>query len=784
MVATLALGIGANTAVFSIIEGVLLRPLPYRNPDRLIVVLDTSTREKQLAKIFASYADFEEFLKHARTLERLGATSWAGRPGAILTGRGQAKSYMTLPVTADFFGTLGVPAQRGRTFTPDDLGGGCSVVLTDKFWRVALASDSKIVGQSLSLDDRACRVLGVMPPGFGFYPPETQIWTLLLPNDPRLKSFFGVFMVARLKPGVTAAQAQAELSALHTALHRNDSNGEKEWSPLVSSLQDQFTWLAGRNLRATLGLLFAAVFVVLLIACLNVANLLLGRSFARGREFAIRAALGSGRARLFRQLLAEAAILSLAGGALGLWVALGAVRYFVHVQPIELPVGASVAISLPALGFTAVLSIFTAVVFGIAPSWIGSQGDVYGGLRATGPASAPGRQLLSRLLIAAEMALSVMLLAGAGLLMRSILSFGSAPLGFSTDNVVVASGTLPERRYRDAGLKVAFYDQLQRKLNSLPGIDGATIASTLPPYGLGLTGIEIQGKPVSRDAQRHDVGQASVGVEYFRVLGVSLRSGRVFNQRDRPESDKVAVVNEALAREYFPDRSPIGQAIRVGEEHEWLTIVGVVGNERRPLVFEEMSWVVQPSVYRALEQNPPDYFGVAVRETVTPRGIGHAMEQSVASVDAQVALDQVQTMRSRLAPYLKYPRFRAVVLAMFASLAVLLAAIGLYGVLAQFVTQRTREIGVRMAIGARTIDILRLIATRGGVPVIAGLIAGIALTLMLTRYLSSLLYGVTPTDPATLIAVAGVMFAAAWIAMILPAARAARVDPLIALRSE
>jgi predicted permease len=781
---TLALGIGANTAVFSVVDGVLLRPLPYKSPDRLIDILDTSPREKELAKIFAGYTDFEEFSKHARTLEHLGATSWAGRSGAILTGRGPAKSYMTLPVTADFFSTLGVPAQRGRTFMLDDLRGGCAVVVSDKFWRGALNSDASIVGQSLSLDDRACTVLGVMPPGFAFYPSETQLWTLLLPNDPRLRTYFGVFMVARLKPGVTAPQAQAELSALHTALHRNDSNGENEWTPLVSGLQDQFTWLAGRNLRTTLSVLFAAVVVVLWIACLNVANLLLGRSFTRGREFAIRSALGAGRVRLIRQLLTEAAILSMAGGALGLLAAFGAVRYFVHVEPIELPVGASVSISLPALVFTAGLSILTAVVFGLAPAWSGWRGDIQSGLRATGPGAAPGRQRLSRFLIAAEMALSVILLAGAGLLMRSVLSFGSAPLGFAPDNVVVASGTLPAQRYGDAARKVAFYDQLRRKLGSLAGIESAAVASTLPPYGLGLTAIEIQGKPVSREARRHDVGQAAIGPDYFRVFREPLRRGRAFNEQDRPQTDSVAVVNEALAREYFPDQDPIGQQIRVGDEREWLTVVGVAGNERRPHVFQEMSWVEEPAVYRSVAQDPPDYFSIAVRTSVEQAGLGRAIEQSVGSIDAEVPMDEVQTMRARLAPYLKYPRFRAIVLAAFASLAVLLAAVGLYGVLAQFVAQRTREIGVRMAVGAGRSDVFALVMKKGGWPVLAGLAAGLGLTAVITRYLSNLLYGITSTDPATFAAVTIILLASAAMAMILPARRAARVDPMIALRSE
>jgi predicted permease len=782
---TLALGIGANTAVFSIVDGVLLRPLPYNHPERLIDILDTSPREQGLSRIFAGYTDFEEFSKHAHTLERVAASTWAGRFGVILTGHGPARSYLAIPVTAEFFSTLGMPAQLGRTFSPDDLSGGCAVVLSNKFWRGPLGADPSIAGQTISLDDRACTVLGVMPPAFGFYPQETQLWTLLLPGDPRLKKYFGVFMVARLKPGASVAQAQTELTALHAQLHAHEAGNEHQFTAAVSSLQDQFTWLAGRNLPSTLIALFAAVIAVLAIACVNVANLLLGRSFARGREFAIRAALGSGRSNLIGQLLVEASLLCFAGGVLGLLVAWSAVRYFVHLQPIELPIGAAISISLPALAFTAAISIITALLFALTPAWAIAREDVVAALRSTASTTAaPGRQRLSFLLVSVQMALSVILLTGAGLLMRSVIGFSSAPLGFTPDQVATASGSLPQSHYAEADRRAAFYRQLQTKLNTLPGIEGAALASTLPPYGLGLNTIEVQGRHFSRETQMHDVGQASVSPSYFHVLQVPLQMGRLLDPSDRLQSEPVAVINRALAHEYFPGDNPVGQHLRVGEEKEWLTIVGVVGNERRPQVFQEMSWAEQPAVYCALEQSPPDAFSIAVRGGDTQAGIGHALEQAVASIDRGVATGDVEPLRARLAPYLKYPRFRAFVLAVFASLAVLLAAVGLYGVLAQFVTLRTREIGVRMAVGARKKNIAALVAAKAGVPVVGGLLLGVLSSLGLTRYLSSFLYGVTPGDPATFGAVAMLMLSAAAIAMILPARRASSVDPVVALRSE
>lgn len=784
VVVIVALGVGANTAVFSIVYGALLRPLPYKDPDRMINILDSSRHESELAKIFASYSDYEEYARHARTLESIGADTWAQRPQAVLTGRGPARTYLTIPVTADFFKTLGAPAERGRTFTSNDLRGGCSVVLSSSFWRSRLAADPRIVGQTLSLDKQSCTVVGVMPARFAVYPPETQIWTLILPNDPRLRSYFGVFMVARLKPGASIAQARSELTALHEALHAHDSGFEKDFTPLVSGLRDQFTWLAGRNLRRTLALLFAAVILVLLIGSLNVANLLLGQSFARAREFAVRIALGSGRKRLFQQLLIEAGMLSAGGGAMGLLAAFAATRYFVHAQPVELPVGSVISINLPVLAFAAAVSGATALAFAIAPAWAISRGDVYAGLRVSAGVMAPARQRLSRMLVVAETALSVILLAGAGLLMRSVLGFESAPLGFAHRNILASSGSLPKSYDGGPARRAAFYARLEQHLEAIPGVTSAAIASSVPPFELGLGTAEIEGKPVGAHAQRHDVGDAEVSPSYFSLFEIPLRSGRIFTAADDRRSNPVAVVNEMFAREYFPGRDPIGQKIRLGDEREWATVVGITGDEKRPNVYEEMKWIARPEVYRPIAQHPPEQFSLAVRSVIEEAGLAHLTEKAVASVDSEAALGDIESMQKRLSPSLRYPRFRAAVLAAFSALAVLLAAVGLYGVLAQFVAQRTAEVGLRKAVGAQNGDIARLIARTGGAPAIAGLLIGFALSFALTRYLQTLLYGITPTDPATFAVVALVVVLATIAAMVVPTRRALRVDPMTALRSE
>jgi putative ABC transport system permease protein len=784
IITTLAIGIGATTAVFSIIYGTLLRPLPYKDANRLINILDSSQHEKQLAKIFASYADYEEFSRSSRTLESLAADTWAGRPAAVLTGKGPAKTYLTIPVTYSLFATLGATAALGRTFRKEDLRGGCAVVLANKFWRNHLESDPKIVGRAISLNDHSCTVLGVMPADFALYPPETEIWSLILPNDPALKSFFGVFMIGRLKPGVSLAQANAELPALHRALHAHEGDGEKDFIPLTSGLRDQFTWLAGRNLRTTLALVSAAAFLVLLIGCSNIATLLVGRAVARSREFAIRIAIGSQRKQLFRQLLIESASLSSAGAAFGLLIALGAIRYFVHIQPIELPVASHIAINIPALLFTCLVSMGTAFVFAIGSVWVITRGDIYSRLRVSGANISPFSERLSQLLVATEMGLAVILLAQAGLLMRSVLGVEATPRGFAKDNILAGSGSLPSNYYENAVLRAAFFERLHQQLTSTPGIQNVAIASTLPPYGLGLGTVGIEGKPVSLHHQEHDVANVAVTGGYFELFRISLLHGREFTAHDDSNTPRVAIVNDAFAREYFPVGDTIGHRIRLENDKDWVTVVGVVANEKRPTVYDEMNWIIQPIVYTPIAQHPPPAFSIALESTSNPETIGRVLENSVALIDNHAAVGNTESMRARLAPYLKYPEFRAVLLGVFSLIAVLLAAVGVYGVLAQFVAQSTSSIGIRKAIGATTSDLLSLIFWKAGMPAIIGLFAGLFISSALTRYWRSVLYGVTATDPATFTIVALVILAAGMLAAIPPSRRLLRVDPMIALRTE
>ena len=781
VILTLALGIGANTAVFSIVNGVILHPLPYRDPSRLVDILDASVKDPNLSKTFGTYRDFEEYALHATTLEKTSFLTWAGA-GATLTGYGPTRNILAIPVSEDFFSLLGVAPARGRTFDSSDLTRGCSVVLSDSFWRNTLGADPSIAGKTLELSHRACTVLGVMPARFEFYPRQTQLWMLLTPDDPRPRDGFLVITFARLKPGVTAAQAQSELAAIHKAMSQPD--WQRDFAPAVDNLQDEFTFLAGRNLRTTLALLLVAVAFVLLIACLNVANLLLARASARAREFAVRAALGSGRARLIRQLLVESLLLALLGGAAGVLVAFGMVRYFLHANPIELPIGSEVSLNLPVLAFTALVTMTTALVFGIAPAWSGSRGDVNAGLRAAGRGAIAGpNRRLTRVLIAAEISLSLTLLAGAGLLMRSVLNMSSAPLGFDPENVLVMNTSLPAAHYRQAADKVRFYDDLRTRLNGIPGVEGSTFATSVPPYGSGNYETQIAGEPRT---ERQDVGVDLVTADYFPLLRVALRHGRLFDRRDAAGSAPVAIVNEKFAAEYLPGADPVGRQVRIlgPNASPSLTIVGVVANEKHPELLREMSWKESPELYRPIEQEPAAALAIAIRTRGRQADIGRGLESALAALDKDVPLGEIQTMHEMLGASLKYPRFRAIVLGQFAGLALLLAALGLHGLLAQYVSMRTRELGLRMAVGAQARDIVRLIAIQGGVPVLAGIAAGLVSTVLLTGYLTALLFGVKPNDPATIIAAPAALLLTAAAAMAKPARDALKTDPVIALRDE
>lgn len=520
IILTLAAGIGANTAVFSILDAVLLRQLPYRDSGRLVSILDLQKRAGGRATFFDLYSDYENWKKNSRLFEGFGASTWAGGLGKIMTGAGPARGVAALPVTADYFSVLGVQAARGRTFQSSDHG--CAAVLSDAFWRSVAVE----IGKPLRLDDEACTVLGVMPPGFAVYPnPASMIW-ILLPRPARPDQF-GVFVTGRLKAGVSMVAAETELITLHRQLHRNDRWGAM-MDPRIYELQSEFTWLTGRNLRLSLVVLFLAVSVVLLICCANVSNLLLGQSLARKKEMAIRAALGSGRRRLLRQLLTESLTVSVVGALFGVVLATVAVHYFGAANPIELPPATVVRVDARILAFTVALSILTTLLFGLAPAWKGSRGELSEALKAAGRSSSQDSrsQRFASFLIVAEVALTMVLLAGAGLLIQSVQRFASAPLGFQPEGLITAQLRLPQAAYAKPEQRVRFYNELLEQLRGTRGIEGGALSTALPTYGPGaVVTLAVEGRPNPQPNSIVDVGTETISADYFQVMRIPLEKG-------------------------------------------------------------------------------------------------------------------------------------------------------------------------------------------------------------------------------------------------------------------
>jgi predicted permease len=784
---TLALGVGANTAMFSIIHAVLLRPLPYKDAARLTAVFATPMGQGPKTKVFASYRDFQEWKQRSQSFEQLEAYTWAAESGKILRGQGAAQRVLSIPVSSGYFSLLGVQAAKGRTFESGDGNMACAVVLSHGFWKNRLGGAPEIVGSSLRLDDQACAVLGVMPETFEFYPRQAQLWSLitsqsLFEREPWKRSI-GVF--GRLKSGVSNAGAQAELSMLHQQIIRDAPIEFKSWGPfepLVSDLQAEFTWLAGRNLRTGLMVLFSAVVCVLLIACVNVAGLQLARASFRERELAIRAALGCGRSRLIRQMMTESMTLAVLGATLGLGVAVAGVHWFRNAAPIELPPGNPVTVNWQTLMFGAGLTILAGVLSGLTPAWKASRIDLNEVLKDAARASSGAlASRAARLFIVAEVAFSLILLTGAGLLIQSIARLGSIHLGFRADHLLTAKLTLPTSAYPEAPQRAAFYNELISKVRALPEVETAAVSSRVG-WHLPLT------TPNRTPAENEvtDIGLEHVSADYHATMGIPLLQGRLFAPSDREKSQPVAIINEAFARQYYPHQNPIGQQIKLGTSASdpWLTIVGTAGNVKDQSLFNEMNYEALPLAYRPMNQTVGASVRIFIRAAGNVAGLSSGLHGLVSAMDPELPVSDIETMERQISNDLAQPRFRAILLSCFAGLALLLVAIGIYGMLSESVSHRTREIGVRMALGAERRDVLKLIISQGLKLMLAGAGLGVAGALALTRFLSGMLYGVKPTDPVTFVTVLFVLGGVAALASYFPARRATKVDPMVALRIE
>lgn len=786
VVLTLALGIGANTTVFSIVDAVLLRPLPYKNASRLVVVWQHIPKERVPA--FDTYREFEAWSRNSHSFDELAAATWARDAGAVLSWRGEKRQILAVPVSANFFSMLGVHAAQGRTFAAEDLQSPCTVVLAHRFWRQRLGGTPGWIGKSLTLNGVACTIVGIMPKDFSFYPMQTALWTLITPNSrfTRKPWDMPVGAFGLLKPGISRQAAQAELTGLENRI-LNESPGiaAMHLQPYVLDLQQEFTWLTGRNLRRGLVILFAVVVFVLLIACVNVANLLLGRATMRRKELGIRAAIGAGRSRLIRQLLTESAVLSLAGAVLGVVMAIICVRYIAAKEAAQLPPGNPVSVNWEVLAFTVALAVLTGLLFGLVPAWKASRIDLNEVLKQSALTTSRGAQShrTSRALVVVEIVLSLVVLVAAGLLIQSMVRLTNAPLGYRRSHLLTAGIRLPASSYPKAEDWMRFWDRLGLKLDSLPGVKGVAFAPGLD-FLPGTGPVTVEG---AEDASQvaSTAGPEPVSMDYFHVLGIPLLQGREFSDVDRAHSLPVAIVNQAFARKFFPKGSALGQRIKMGPpraKSKWLTIVGVVGDVSYPTLF--MGYAQRPCVYRPLRQDPNGWLSVYVRTAGNTRAVAPGIGRAITAVDSNLPLPAVQTIDESLSMYMAQPQFRAELFGIFAALALLLAAVGIYGVLSQFVSQRTREIGIRIALGARQSNVLRMILGEGLKLIAAGIAIGIAGALVLTRLLSSMLYDVRPTDPVTFAVVSSVLIVVALLACYVPARRATQVDPMVALRYE
>ena len=783
----LALGIGANTAIFSVVNAALLRPLPYPDGARLMVVWDRLSK-LGIAEFPVSYANYLDYKAGNRVFENVAAFSAAE---FNLTTADSAERVPGVRVSANLFAMLGAAAVVGRVFLPqeNEAGRDAVVVVSDSLWRRRFGGDPNVLGKTMILDGSPLQIVGILPRAFSFAPvnPPPQVWIPLQPPPDSSRTAGALELIARLKPGVTVEQAIADMSAVARGVeeryhpYRGPHGEDAGYGVSVTSLRDQ---LYG-GMRRGLLVLLAAVAFVLLIACANVANLLLVRTAGRRREIAVRRALGAGRLGLARQLLVESVTLALAGGALGLLLAFWGVSVLAALMPAGLPQLETIPLDSRVLTFTILVSLVAGLVFGVAPLVEGSGLHLTEALKeGRGMSGGTRSGRLRHALITAEIALSLVLVIGAGLLLKSFVRLTSVNPGFRAEKLITARISLPENQYRDNDLVTAFFRDLVPRTRAVPGVQSASVVSRLPlTGGPGGDPFSIEGRPYDASGSTPQVAhQQVVGADYFHTMQIPLLAGRVFAER---ESQPVAVINRTLARGFWPSApsDAIGRRIVLGAPRpgaDWLTIVGIVGDVRNSTLDAQPL----PQMYVPIEQAPARSMALVIRTAGDPDNVIAAVRAQIFMFVPSLPLYDVKTMAERESATVAQPRFQTLLLGLFAALALSLAAIGIYGVIAHSVAQRTHEIGIRMALGARPASVLKLVLREGLIVGLAGIVVGLAATLALVRLLSGLLYDVPPFDPATFLGASLLLMAVVLAACYIPACRASRLDPIIALRWE
>ncbi len=773
-VLTLALGIGANTAIFSVVDGVLLKPLPYERPGQLVQVWEAPGPGKRNSASPGAFLDWKE---HSTVFESL---SLRQNTAMNLTGDGEPERISGLAMSTSGLQIFRARPLLGRTFASDEDQPGKDkvAVLSHGFWQRRFGGETNVVGREIQLNDQSYTVIGVLPPRFlPWDKAEFVIPKAIAPDEANQRSAHWLQVIGRLKPGVTVAQAQSEMNALAARLKPLYPAFKKDWGVTIVPMHEQITG----NVKPTLLVLAGAVGFVLLIACANVANLLLAKASARQKEMAIRAALGASRWRVIRQLLVESVLLSLLGALLGLLLTFWSVGTLTSITAVSLPRAQDVGLDLRVLGFALLVSLVAGVAFGLVPALQPSRPDLNDMLKEGARTSGTGpRNRVRSGLIVSEVALSLVLLIGAGLLLNSFVRLSNVPPGINPQNVLTMQVTLPDKKYPDAERRAAFFERTLERIENLPGVEAAGAVWTMPLAGYSPdTSFTVFGRP-GQPATSYQTDFDFCSPDYFRAIGIPLLKGRFFEQRDRADAPRVVIINEALAREHFPNEEPLGKRIQLGKIDEQWEIMGVIGNVRQRGLGES----VRPSVYRPLAFIWSGNGHLVVRTTGAPLGMAESVRKTILEVDPSQPVANVRTMEEVIAASVAQRRFILMLLGGFAGAALLLAGIGLYGVIAYAVSQRTREIGIRMALGATRSAVLALVLRQGMKLAGIGVLLGTAGGLGLTRVLTGFLYEVKPTDPATFVSVSLILTLVAVLACWLPARRAAKVDPMEALRYE
>lgn len=778
---SLALGIGANTMIFSMVNALIIRPLPYADAGRLYVLAGTQL-QKGIEEGGLSYPDFVDWQEQNRSFESVAA--FYDR-GFNLAGEHEPERVEGSSVSANVFRVLGVAPALGRDFlSEEDQADAAPVVLISHgTWQRRFNSDLNVAGKTIRIDGRNHSIIGVMPDGFKF-PEESEVWTpLALRNTEESRGTRYLNCVGRLRQGVMAEQAEAELRTIARQLEERYPISNGGWSAMVQPLRED---LVGEEIRLFMSILLGAVGFVLLIACSNVANLLLARGAARQKEMGIRTALGAGRWRVVRQLLTESILVALMGGVLGIFIAMWGIDLMVASIPEQLPFWIRFDIDARVLVFTLIVSTMTGVVFGLAPALQASKPDLHSILKEGGRGSTEGirRNRLRSALVVVEVALALVLLIGATLMIKSFLRVQEIAPGFNPQGVLTMQLSAQGAQYDEDDQKAAFFTEVVRRIASVSGVRAVGATSSLPLGGNNsTTSLLVEGQTYPPGAEPSAAITAIAG-NYFEAIGIPLLQGRVFTERDAKEAPRVVIINETIARRFFQNEEPVGRRIQRSNSPDspWFTIVGVVGDVKRQELIERPEF----QLYFPHEQNAWRAMTIVVRGEGDPTGLTAAVRNEIWRVDKDQPVYSVQTMERVIAASeaVWIARLQGSLMGLLGIVALVLASIGIYGVIAYSVSRRTHEIGIRMALGAQTRDVLRLVVGQGLILISIGIVIGLAGAFLLTRAMASLLYGVTATDPVTFIVVTFVLFSVALLASYIPARRATRVDPMTALRYE